>query len=397
MNTYNETLRNLINFGLGNEDWQGWVDHYNEKYDTLDVEGFGFQTPKLTYSWQQLIANTGMTPLPTYVDPESEGYEVALRQIEGMTGNIPTQKQFYRLNRTILLEKLQLVQQFGQAAFNADMQQAFMELMDESTDGLIQSYRNALTHQRMRLVSTGQFEINAANNPRGLQGITLKFGIPEDNFDKLTGSKRWYTSDDHTVANEGADSDPVGYVKERIRYIRRKKHYLGGLALEISKTLAEDICTHSKVLAKVAARLYPNASDQIVAVANVQSMADEAILEEFRKMAGVDAIRLRDSLATVVKPGKDENGDPDLVEETIENFVPTNIAIVPLGSLGDIQGVKPLTLGYDPEDVATFHDGRLVLTTRTVPKTHSIYIDSEFAQLCVPSMPKQMYISTVTA
>ncbi|MCM1295400.1 MAG: hypothetical protein NC311_07635 [Muribaculaceae bacterium] len=395
MNTQNESLRNLINFGLGNEDWQGWVDHYAEKYDALSVDGFDFQAPKLSYSWQQLIASTGMTPLPTYVDPESEGYEVALRQIEGMTGNIPTQKQFYRLNRTILMEKLQLVQQFGQAAFNEDLQQVFMGLMDESTDGLIQSYSNALTHQRMRLVSTGQFEINAANNPRGIQGLTLKFGIPDDNFDTLKSTARWWTDAEHTT--EGTKADPVGYCRSRIRFIRRKKHFLGRIVLEIAKTTAEDLCGHSKVIAAVAARLYPNAADQTVAQANVKNLDDEAILEQFRKLIGADAIRLRDSLATVVKPGKDENGDPDLVEETIENFVPTNIAFIPEGKIGDIQGVKPLTLGYNPEDVATFHDGRLVLTTRTVPKTHSIYIDSEFAQLCVPSMPKHMYISTVTA
>lgn len=395
MNTYNETLRNLINFGLGEDDWQGWVDHYNEKYNELNVDGFEFQVPKLSYSWKQLVAATGMTPLPTYVDPESEGYEVALRQIEGMTGNIPTQKQFYRLNRTILLEKLQLVQEFGNNAFNEGMQECFMGLMDESTDGLIQSYYNALTHQRMRLVSTGQFEINAANNPRGLQGLTLKFGIPADNFDTLSGTKRWWTDAEHTT--EGKDSDPVGYCRDRIRFIRRKKHFLGRIGMEIAKTTAEDLCSHSKVLSDIAKRLYPNAANTDVALGNVKFMNDSDILDEFRKLIGADFITLRDSLATVVKPGQDENGDPDLVEEVIENFVSTNIAFIPEGKIGDIQGVKPLTLGYDPEDVATFHDGRLVLTTRAVPKTHSIYIDSEFAQLCVPTQPKHMYISTVTA
>ncbi len=81
MNTYNETLRGLIDFGLGEDDWQSWVDRYEEKYDELVIDGFEMAPPSLSYEWKQIVAATGMTPLPTYVDPESEGYEVALRQL----------------------------------------------------------------------------------------------------------------------------------------------------------------------------------------------------------------------------------------------------------------------------------------------------------------------------
>ena len=129
----------------------------------------------------------------------------------------------------------------------------------------------------------------------------------------------------------------------------------------------------------------------------MRSLDDDAILEEFRKLIKVDAIKLRDSKATIVKPGTDAAGLPDLVEDVIDNFDPKNIAFVPAGKLGAIQGMRPLSLGYDPEDVASHHNERLLLTARAVPKTRSIYIDSAFAQLCVPSMPKYMFISTVTA
>lgn len=396
MNTYPETLRGLINFGLGNESWQSWVDRYKEQYDTLEVDGFELAAPKLTYEWKQIIASTGMTPLPTYVDPESEGYEVALRQLAGLTGNVPTQKQFYRINRTILLEKLQLLEQFGAAFYTPEMQEVFMGLMDESTEGLIQSFSNAMTHQRMQLVSKGKFEINAINNPRGLQDITITFGIPQDHFDVLTGTDRWWTSDEHIPANEGATSDPIEYCKQRVRWIRKVKRYRGSLKMEIAQDLWDDLCTHSKVRDEITRVKHNLSSNEKTLAALARSLNDEEIKEWFAKLIKVDEIVTRDSIATVVKPGKDENGDPDLVEVEIENFCPTNIAFIPTGKIGDIQGVRPLSLGYDPEDVAKFHDGRLLLTTRTVPKTHSIYIDSEFAQLCVPSMPKYMFHSTVT-
>lgn len=395
MNTIDNKLRDLIDFGLGGESWQSWVDHYDEMYDELDVDGFDFAPAKLTYTWQQLLANTGATPLPTYVDPESEGYEVALRAIQGMTGNIPTQKQYYRLNRILLLEKLQFLQNFGDAALNEDMRNAFMGMLDESTEGLIKSYANALTHQRMQLVSKGKFEINAENNPRGLQGITLTFGIPDSNFDTLTGTARWWTNADHST--EGTASDPVAYCKNRVREIRRKYHYRGRLRMEIGKETFEDLCGHSKVIQAVAQRVYPNAADATIAQGAVRSFSDEQMLEEFRKLIRVDRIVLRDTKAVVCKPSVDAEGLPDLIEEEIDNFDPKNIAFIPDGSIGDIQGVKPLTLGYDPEDVASYHEGRLVLSTRMIPKTHSIYIDSEFAQLCVPSMPKYMFVSTISA
>ena len=398
MNTgYNETLRGLVDFAIGDDTWQEWVDRYKEQYNELNVDGFEFAAPKLTYEWKQVIASSGIVPLPAYVDPESEGYEVALRSLAGLSGNIPTQKQHYRLDRTILLEKLQLLQEFGQAFYTDDMQLVLMGLVDEATDGLIQSFDNAMTHQRMRLVSTGQFAITNENNPRGLQDIILTFGIPENHFDKLEGTQRWWVTNNHIPANEGADSNPAEYCRNRVRWIRRVAKYRGSLAMEISQDLWDDLFTHTKAKEEIT-RVVHNlvGSDKTVA-ALARSMNEEDFKESFRKYIKVDEIRVRDSFAVVSKPGKDEDSEPCLVDEEIENFNPLNISFIPTGKIGDIQGVCPLTLGYDPDDVARFHDKRLVLTTRTVPKSHSIYIDSEFAQICVPNQPKRMFISTVTA
>lgn len=398
MNTYpdnSNALNNVMTLALGDGTFQEWIDNYEEKYNEVQIDGFTKAPLRLGRTWQQLIASTGATPLPTYVDPESPGYEVALRALSGATGNIPTQKQYYRFNRVLLEEQLQLIQRLGNAAITPRMKEIFMGLLDESSEGLIKSYYNALTHQRMRVVSTGKFVISADNNPRGYQDVTIDFNVPTTNFDTLTGTARWWTNADHST--EGSAADPIGYMRTRVCWIRRTKHYIGRLRLEIAKNTWQDLLQHSKVRSEVGAYLYPTASNPSSQTVLPKYISDEVMMAAIAKMIEVDSIKVNDSIAYVSKPGTDADGLPDLVTVPVENFKGTNIAFIPEGNIGDIQGVEPLTLGYEPADVASFDDGRLKLTTRKEPKTHSIYIDSECCQLCVPSVVQFMFICTVSA
>ena len=384
-------LYKLIEFGLGGDTWQQFVDHYNDKYDELSIDGFEFAPTKINYTWSQLISSTGAKTLPAYVDPESPGYEKALREVQGQTGNIPTQKAFYSLNRVTVLEKMQLVNQFGNAALTPEMQDVFLGLLDESTDGLIQGYYNSLTNQRMRIVSTGKFTIDVNNNPRGLQGITLDFGIDSSHLDTLSGTARWWTDADRTT--EGTAADPITYMKKRVKYIRKNGHVGVPIHIEISDALWQDVLVHSAVLKRIGYLLQPLAKADSDAVSYAQNLADDTLKAAIERIVGVPIV-VRDTLAFVDKPNATTH---ELEVVQVENFNPKNIAFVPDGRIGSIQGVSPLTLGYDADKVATFNDGRLVLTQRAVPETHSIYIESEAAQLCVPSVPQYMYISTVTA
>lgn len=384
-------LYKLIEFGLGGDTWQQFVDHYNDKYNELNVDGFEFAPTKVNYTYSQLIASVGVKTLPAYVDPESPGYEKALREVQGVTGNIPTQKAFYSLNRVTVLEKMQLVNQFGNAALTPEMQDVFMGLLDESTDGLIQGYYNSLTNQRMRIVSTGKFTIDTSNNPRGLQGITLDFGIDSTHFETLSGTSRWWTDTDRKT--EGTAADPILYMKKKVKSIRKDGHVGVPIHIEISDTLFQDLLTHSAVLKRIGYLLQPLAKADSDAVAYSQNLADDTLKAAMERIVGVKIV-VRDSVAYVDKPNATTH---ELEVSSVDNFDPKNIAFVPDGRLGNIQGVTPLTLGYDADKVATFNGGRLVLTQRAIPETHSIYIESEAAQLCVPSVPQYMYISTVTA
>lgn len=383
----------LLEFGLGGDTWQQFVDRYKEKYEGMVIDGFEFAPTSINYTWQQLVAATTVTTLPTYVDPESPGYEKQRGSAKGETGSIPTQKAFYSLNRTIVREKMQLMQMFGQAALNQDMMNVIMGLLDESADGLIKGYYNSLTNQRMQIVSTGKFKIDATNNPRGIKDITFDFGIDESHFDTLSGTQRWWTNADKST--EGTASDPIAFMKNKVKEIRNKYHYYGPLKIEMAKEMMDALLSHSKVLKRIGMMLYPLSSADnsgATALAYAQNLADDAIKQALVRLVGCEIVE-RDSKAYV----DDWTEDGVLTQKEIENFSLTNISFIPQGTIGNIQGVTPLTMGYEPSKVAFFDDNRLVLSQRMNPETHSIYIESEAAELCVPSLPKYMFICTVCA
>jgi len=396
MRTIPVTLRDIMSLGLGGATWQQFVDKYEEKYDEVSIDGFDFDPITIGYTFAQLVSKTAATVLPTYVDPESEGFEMPLGQLEGITGNIPTQKLFYSVNRVIVREQMQLVQRFGQLALNDDMRDIMFKLLDEGTDGLIQAFYNALNHQRHQVVSTGQFAITATNNPRGIKGVTIGFGIPDANKDTLTSTARWWTNANHTTANQGSASDPIKYMQDRVKYIRRTGHYYGPLRLELCQDLWDDLLTHSAVLQKIGYNLVPTAASAAIAQSVAENTGDDQKKEVIRKLIKVDEIVTRDTYAYVSAPDTTTGNAPDLVTTQVENFKKENIAFIPTGKIGGIQGVQPLSMGYDAGDIAYAMGNRLLIEQEGIPRTHSINVNGEMAQLCVPSAVRQMFISTVT-
>lgn len=395
MKTIPVSLRDMVQLGLYGEDWQTFVDHYEEKFNAISIDGFDFSPVTLGYTFAQMLSKVGATVLPTYVDPESEGYEMPLGKAEGATGNIPTQKLFYSVNRVLVREQMQLVQRFGNVALDDEMASVMFGLLDEGTDGLIQSFWNALNHQRHQVVSTGQFQINATNNPRGYKGVTIGFNMPQANIDVLSGTARWWTNATHTT--EGSAADPIEYLKTRVKAIRRDLHYNGPLKMEISQALWDDMLTHSKVLERLASYLYRTIESDTVRLNAIRDLDEDAYKEAMRKIIKVDDIVIRETYAYVSKPGVNADNEPDLVEERIDNFDPKNVAFIPTGRIGNIQGVQPLSMGYDPEKVAYAMGNRLLIEQEDIPRTHSINVNGEMAQLCVPNAIRQMFISTVTA
>ncbi len=68
MNTYSDNsnaLSNVVSLALGDGTFQEWIDNYEEKYNDVQIEGFVKSPLRLGRTWQQLIASTGASPLPT--------------------------------------------------------------------------------------------------------------------------------------------------------------------------------------------------------------------------------------------------------------------------------------------------------------------------------------------
>lgn len=397
MRTMVSNYYDLMTFGLGGASFQQFVDRFQEKYNVLRSDGFAWDPEiQLDYTYEQLIASLNIATLPVYMDEASQGLDKGFGEFKIGSNRIPTQKHRYPISAKMLRERMLMVQRFGDAALNTATQSALMEMLFTSTDSLLQGNRNAITHQRMRVTSTGQFTIGLDNNPRGISGLTFDFGIPSANKEVLSGENMWWKKSEHTTANEGTTSDPLLYLKNKVKAMRKKGFPAGHF--EIASDLLDDLLTHTKVLKRIGLALYPSAAGttnpDLVASQYAQNMTDEGKMDAIRRIVGVPIVP-RDSIAAVDKFDDDSKS---LKIETIENFNPLNVSFVPDGQIGTIKSVQPMVFSDDPtQRIAWFDGGRTLLRQMFNAETKSMYVESEMAILCVPSMPQYMCIYTVTA
>ena len=381
----------LMSFGLGELSFQQFIDGFNEKYNTLNVDGYQWDNEiQWDYTYEQLIAASNIATLPIYVDESSEALDKAFGKFEIGSNKIPTQKHRYPVDAKMLRSKFLLAQKFGASTLTTETQNSLLDLLYTSGDNLIKGNRNALTHQRMRINSTGQFVIDINNNPRGIKGLTFDFGIPQANKDTLLTTARWWTNSTHITANEGSSSDPLLYMKTLVK-AKKKLGFPQG-HIEMSIDLFDDLLIHSKVLQRIGYTLYPQATADgaIVYATNLTDDAKKAAMERFINcpIQTYDSIANVDSFDVTTK---------QLKQTTIENFVPTNIAFIPNGQIGTIKAVKPIVFTDDPtQRTAWFDGGRTLITNKFENKTKTMYVESEMATLCVPNMPQYMCISVVT-
>lgn len=380
----------LMTFGLGNVTFQQFVDMFQTKYNALQVDGFDWDPEiQLDYTYEQLITSLNIATLPVYVDEASEGLDKSFGKFEIGSNRIPTQKHRYPISAKMMREQLLMVQKFGEAALTGQTRDALRNLLFDSTDKLLAGNRNALTHQRMQVASTGQFTIDINNNPRGLKGLTFDFGVKSK--ESLSGTSRWWTNDEHTTANEGTASDPILYLKNK-RKEMKKLGYPNG-HFEMSVDLFDDMLTHSNVLSRIGYAQYPAAADAGVAKSYAENMTDEAKKNIIERLVGAPIVT-RDSMAAVEKFDADAK---ELKVTNIENFKATNVSFIPDGQIGTIKSVQPIVFQDDPTmRTAWFDGGRTLLTQRFESKTRTMYVESEMAVLCVPNMPQYMQIYTVT-
>lgn len=379
----------LMTFGLGDVSFQQFVDRFQLKYNELNVEGFNWDPEiQLDYTYEQLIGSLNIATLPVYVDEASEGLDKSFGSFQIGSNRIPTQKHRYPVSAKMMREQMIMYNRFGAASLTGQTRDALRDLLFDSTDKLIAGNRNALTHQRMKIASTGQFTIDLENNPRGLKGLTFDFGVKTK--ETLTTTARWWTNAEHTTANEGSASDPLLYLKNKAKAARKAGY--PAFHFEMAQDLFDDLLMHSAVLKRIGFAAYPAATDA-TALSYAQNMTDEAKKDAIQRIVGVE-IKTYDSLAAVEKYDEEIKG---IKPVTIENFKSTNVSLVPNGQIGTIKSVQPMVFTDDPtQRIAWFDGGRTLITNRFESKTKTMYVESEMAVLCVPNMPQYMQIYTVT-
>lgn len=391
MRTNVKSYYDLLDFGLNGASFQQFVDKFKAKYNVPQTDGFNWDDEiQMDFTYEQLEADLGIATLPVYTDIDSPGLYKSFESFKIGSNKIPPQKHGFAMNQKILRERMILAQRFGESALNDETRDAISNLLFDSVDKLLMGNYNGLTHQRMRVVSTGQFSIDAENNPQGIKGITFDFGVPAVNKDELKTTARWWTSSDHTLANEGSTSDPLRYLKDKYRAIRKNGFPIGHF--EMSQDLYDDMLTHSKVLTRIGQSLYPQ-GDAAAALSYAQNLTDDALKATIQRIVGCPIVT-RDSISMV---DKYDAASKSLKKERVENFNPLNIAYVPDGQLGTIKAAQHVLTG-DPTVRTAFYDGgRTLITQRFESQTKSMYIESELYALCVPQLARYMCVYTVTA
>jgi hypothetical protein len=394
MYTRDRNFYDVIAYGLAGISFQEFIDRYESlKYNVLDVDGFSWDDEIQTdFTYEQLSAELGVATLPTYVDIDSpptyksqEGFKIG-------TNKIPRFKHGFAINEKIIREQMLMLQRFGKAAITQSMQEAMMKLLFDNVNKLIQGNYNALTYQRMQVVSTGQFSITIDNNPQGIVGLTFDFGIPAANREVLTGNNRWWTSSTHTTANEGSGSNPIKFLKDRRRQATKRGIPVGHY--EMSQELWDDFLTHSEVMQQIGLSAYPQFVNDLTAAATAAGgLGEDKMKTTVEKLIGCPIV-VRDTMAVAEKINKTTKKIEKIM---IPGFDIGNVALVPNGSIGTIKAVEPIAVPDPGARIALYDGGRTILKQTFDSNTNTQYISSECTALTVPSAADYMCVFRVTA
>jgi hypothetical protein len=394
MITRDRSFYDVIAYGLSGVSFQEFVDEYNAlKHNVLNVDGFTWDDEiQVDFTYEQLLAELGIATLPTYVDIDSPGPYKSQEEFVIGTNKIPRFKHGFAINEKIIREQMIMLQRFGKAAITPRMQNAMMKLLFDSVDKLIRGNYNALTYQRMQVVSTGQYSITTVNNPQGISGLTFDFGIPNRNKETLTGNARWWVTDSHVTANEGSDSDPIKFLKTK-----RKEATDRGIPVghcEMSLQLWDDFLTHSEVMQRIGLSAYPQfVNDLPAATMAAGNMEEDRMKSIAEKLIGCPIV-VRDTVAAVEKLNKTTKKVEKIM---LPGFEPTNVAFVPNGKIGTIKAVEPIAVPDPGARIAYYDGGRTILKQTFNTDTNTQYINSECTALTVPSAANYMGIFKVTA
>lgn len=356
------------------------------KYNELDLKGFTWAPDmQIDFTYEQVQKEYGITAMANYYDIDSKPIP---RETEGasiLTGKIPRMKDVIYFNEDKVRKQLITEQMFG-ADSDAAVDSAKLKLF-ETVDDLIGGHTNSLTYQRHQMVSAGKFTLTAANNPKGISGVTFPAGVPSANRTKVSAWRgastyEWWT-DKGTYATEGSNADVVKDLQEWLTPILDN-----GIRghLEINATFFRRILRHSSVLKNVALNLWPTGDAAVTATA-AAVLSEAERRRVFQELVGVP-VETIDARAAASRYDK---ATKSFVKTTVDSFEKDVVVFVPDGNIGEVLTVMPIRFQDPSATFGSFYGGRLVLTVQAdaVEKCQGYF--TEMTSLVVPECPQQMY------
>ena len=353
-------------------------DTMARKYNGLQLDGFAFEPfMQNDTAYVQTVSELALNAAAQYYDIDSPAIPDAPAGLKQYTGSIPRMKKVEYFNEAKIREMRRLEDR--RSVTLGQIREAAYEQLFITVDKLIGGHTNALTFQRHQVVSTGKFTISAANNPKGINGVTLDFHVPAANKTTLQDANRWWTNAGKT--SEGGSADPVKDMTAMVE-AARMKGIRGHFEMEIDYLKA--VLNHSAVIAKIGITVLP------AAAATQQSsyaaiMSYEAKKERLEQLVGAP-IKAIDSIVAIDKIDKDNK----VIAATNTRAFEQNVVVfVPDGQIGTVKTVEPIAIAGG--NYASFYGGKLLLTIGAdfVYKCQSF--NTEMTSLVIPNVPQYMW------
>lgn len=353
-------------------------DTMARKYNGLQLDGFAFEPfMQNDTAYVQTVSELALNAAAQYYDIDSPAIPDAPAGLKQYTGSIPRMKKVEYFNEAKIREMRRLEDR--RSVTIGQIREAAYEQLFITVDKLIGGHTNALTFQRHQVVSTGKFTISAANNPKGINGVTLDFHVPAANKTTLQDANRWWTNAGKT--SEGGSADPVKDMTAMVE-AARMKGIRGHFEMEIDYLKA--VLNHSAVIAKIGITVLP------AAAATQQSsyaaiMSYEAKKERLEQLVGAP-IKAIDSIVAIDKIDKDNK----VIAATNTRAFEQNVVVfVPDGQIGTVKTVEPIAIAGG--NYASFYGGKLLLTIGAdfVYKCQSF--NTEMTSLVIPNVPQYMW------
>lgn len=353
-------------------------DTMARKYNGLQLDGFAFEPfMQNDTAYVQTVSELALNAAAQYYDIDSPAIPDAPAGLKQYTGSIPRMKKVEYFNEAKIREMRRLEDR--RSVTIGQIREAAYEQLFITVDKLIGGHTNALTFQRHQVVSTGKFTISAANNPKGINGVTLDFHVPAANKTTLQEANRWWTNAGKT--SEGGSADPVKDMTAMVE-AARMKGIRGHFEMEIDYLKA--VLNHSAVIAKIGITVLP------AAAATQQSsyaaiMSYEAKKERLEQLVGAP-IKAIDSIVAIDKIDKDNK----VIAATNTRAFEQNVVVfVPDGQIGTVKTVEPIAIAGG--NYASFYGGKLLLTIGAdfVYKCQSF--NTEMTSLVIPNVPQYMW------